>query len=83
MHYDSWQLCNNVTFMVEQKTGYAVTLNGLVDTQGARKLAFRPIDTPARMESFPVTEKYQTFSPAASLFLREMRKSRLESYANG
>lgn len=71
----TYELIYNATFMVEQGMGYAVTLDGLVDTHGARKLAFRPIDTPAQMESFLVTKKYQTFSPAARLFLGEVRRS--------
>ncbi len=71
----SYELIYNATFMVEQGMGYAVTLDGLVDTKGARKLAFRPIDTPAQMEWFLVTKKYQTFSPAARLFLSEVKKS--------
>ena len=74
----TYELIYNATFMVEQNMGYAVTLDGLVDTKGARRLAFRPIDTPAQMESFLVTKKYQTFSPAARLFLSEMKKNRLE-----
>ncbi len=71
----SYELIYNATFMVEQGMGYAITLDGLVDTKGARKLAFRPIDTPAQMEWFLVTKKYQTFSPAARLFLSEVKKS--------
>ncbi len=71
----TYELIYNATFMVEQGMGYAITLDGLVDTKGARKLAFRPIDTPAQMEWFLVTKKYQTFSPAARLFLSEVKKS--------
>lgn len=71
----SYELIYNATFMVEQGMGYAITLDGLVDTKGARKLAFRPIDTPAQMEWFLVTKKYQTFSPAARLFLSEVKRS--------
>lgn len=71
----TYELIYNATFMVEQRMGYAIALDGLVDTKGARKLAFRPIDTPAEMESFLVTKKYQTFSPAAKLFLSEVKRS--------
>ena len=71
----SYELIYNATFMVEQGMGYAITLDGLVETKGARKLAFRPIDTPAQMEWFLVTKKYQTFSPAARLFLSEVKRS--------
>lgn len=69
------ELIYNATFMVEQGMGYAVTLDGLVDTKGSRKLAFRPLDTSVQMEWFLVTKKYQTFSPAARLFLSEVKKS--------
>lgn len=71
----TYELIYNATFMVEQRMGYAATLDGLVDTRGARKLAFRLIDTPAQMESFLVTKKYQAFSPAARLFLSEVKRS--------
>ena len=71
----TYELIYNATFMVEQRMGYAIALDGLVDTMGARKLAFRPLDTPDQLESFLVTKKYQTFSPAARLFLSEVKRS--------
>lgn len=71
----TYELIYNATFMVEQGMGYAVTLDGLVDTKGARKLAFRPLDTSIQMEWFLVTKKYQNFSPAARLFLSEVKRS--------
>lgn len=73
----TYELIYNATFMVEQGMGYAIALDGLVDTMGARKLAFRPLDTPDHLESFLVTKKYQTFSPAARLFLSEVKRSLL------
>ena len=71
----TYELIYNATFMLEQGMGYAVTLDGLVDTKGARKLAFRPLDTSIQMEWFLVTKKYQNFSPAARLFLSEVKRS--------
>lgn len=71
----TYELIYNATFMVEQGMGYAVTLDGLVDTHGGRKLAFRPLDTSIQMEWFLVTKKYQNFSPAARLFLSEVKRS--------
>ena len=65
----TYNLISNVTFMVEQGLGYAVTLAGLVNTEG-RNLRFIPFAPEVLGKLYLVTKKYQTFSPADKLFLK-------------
>ena len=54
---------------MEKGIGYALTLANLVNTEGPRSLTFRPVTPEIAVELYIVTKKYQTFSPAAKLFL--------------
>ena len=80
MDYDSlnivatYNLIYNATFMVEQGMGYAFCLGNLVSTDGNRNLAFRPFSPDLKIDLFIVTKKYQTFSPAAKIFLSYLRE---------
>ena len=68
----TFNLIYNATFMVEQGIGYALCLDKLVAESEARNLTFRPITPQLRMELYFVTKKYQTFSPAAKLFINKL-----------
>ncbi len=75
----TYNLIYNATFMVEQGIGYAFCLGNLVDTEGNRRLAFRPFYPALKVELFIVTKKHQTFSPAARLFMNRIREELLLS----
>lgn len=69
----TYNLISNVTFMVEQGLGYAVTLAGLVNTEG-RNLKFIPFAPEVLGKLYLVTKKYQIFSPADKVFLEYIKK---------
>ena len=65
----TYNLIYNATFLVEKGIGYALTLANLVNTEGPRSLTFRPVTPEIAVDLYIVTKKYQTFSPAAKLYL--------------
>ncbi|MGN8937096.1 LysR family transcriptional regulator [Bittarella sp. HCP28S3_D9] len=69
----TYNLIYNATFLVERGIGYALCLEGLVNTQG-RDLSFRPIEPELSVGLYIATKKYQTFSPAVKAFLEQIRK---------
>ena len=70
----TYSLIYNATFMVEQGMGCAFCLGNLVDTQGSRSLAFRPLEPEIAVDLFMITKRYQTFSPAVKVFLKYLRE---------
>lgn len=69
----SYNLATNVTYMVEEGLGYALTLANLVNTAG-RNLKFIPIEPDVKIEAFIVTKKYSYFSKAARLLFSRLRE---------
>lgn len=69
----TYNLLYNATFLAEQGTCLVFCLDRLVDLNGSRQLAFRPMTPPVRVPAVLVTKKYQTFSPAVRLFLERIR----------
>lgn len=67
-----YNLIYNASFLVEQKIGYAFTLEGLINPNG-RNLTFRPIDPPIIAPWVLVTKKYEPQSPAVRAFLEMFR----------
>lgn len=57
----------NAVFLVEKGIGYALCVDGLVDTKN-RNLTFRPIKPELSVELYTATKKYKTFSPAVREF---------------
>lgn len=68
----TYNLIYNATFLVERGVGYALCLDRLVNTRG-RNLTFRPITPELSVDLYIVTKKYQTLSPAAKLFLKQIQ----------
>lgn len=69
----TYNLIHNATFLVERGIGYALCLDRLVNTEG-RNLTFRPIVPELSVGLYVVTKKYQTFSPAAKLFIERLTR---------
>ena len=55
--------------------GCALTLDHLVDTMANTDLCFRPLTPKLEVGLSLVWKKYQIFSPAADVFLRQMQKT--------
>lgn len=75
----TYNLIYNATFLVEQGVCAAFCLDKLIPTDGARDLTFRPMKPEITVDSFLVTKKYDTFSPAVKLFLERVKSSITES----
>ena len=59
--------------MTEEGLGYTLTLDGLINTAGDSPLCFRPLEPRPELEANLVWKKYQSFSRAAELFLKELK----------
>lgn len=68
----TYNLIYNASLLVEAGVGYAITLDKLVNTAGT-SLIFRPMEPPLEGRLHLVWKKYHVFSPAAEVFLRELR----------
>ncbi len=64
----TYNLIYNAALMVESGIGYALALDGLIDTVGNRELCFRPLEPKLESGLNIVWKKYQVFSKAAELF---------------
>lgn len=69
----SYNLIFNASVMVEEGMGYALCLEGLVNTSGDSPLCFRPLEPRLEASLNIVWKKYQVFSRAAELFLEKLR----------
>lgn len=70
----TYNLIYNATFLAERGIGYALCLDGLVNTEG-RNLTFRPIVPELSIDLYMVTKKYQAFSPAAKTFFATLKET--------
>ena len=59
--------------MVKAGVGYALTLDNLADTSADSDLCFRPLYPRLESGLNLIWKKYQIFSPAADLFLKEVQ----------
>lgn len=69
----TYNLLYNASLMVEKGAGYAVGLEGLINTQGSG-LCFRPLKPEVISRLDIAWKKYRPLSPAAEVFLNELRK---------
>lgn len=71
----TFNLCYNAAVMAKQGMGYVICLDKLVDTSADSPLCFRPLSPRLESGLVIVWKKHQVFSPAAELFLEELRRS--------
>ena len=67
-------LVYNAAIMVKAGIGYAITLDKLVDVSEKSELCFRPFKPKLESSLDIVWKKYQVFSPAAALFLNNLKE---------
>ena len=65
----TYNLIFNAAAMVEDGLGYAVCIDGLVDSSAGRPLCFRPFEPALKADLFIAWKKYQVFSAAAKKLL--------------
>lgn len=70
----TFNLAYNAGILVREGVGYALSLDKLADTSAESELTFRPLEPPLETKMYLIWKKYQVFSPAAELLLREMKK---------
>lgn len=71
----TFNLIYNATVMAKQGMGYVIALDKLADTSEESALCFRPLSPRLESGLDIVWKKYQVFSPAAEMFLEELRRS--------
>lgn len=67
-------LVYNGAVFVKEGLGYLLSFDGLVDTGADSELCFRPLFPALETKMYVVWKKYQVFTPAAELLLREMKE---------
>ena len=70
----TYNLIFNASIMVEEGIGYALCLDKLVNTSGNSPLCFKPLKPTFKANINIVWKKYQVFSKAANIFLKELKK---------
>lgn len=69
-----YNLLFNASLLTSEGFGYAICFDKLVNTQGDSNLCFRPLSPRLEAEASIVWKKYQVFSKAAALFLKQLEK---------
>lgn len=70
----TYNLLYNASLLAKRGIGYVISLKGIIDTSQESGLVFRPFK-PARLAPIYVAwKRYQTFSPAANVFLSTIRE---------
>lgn len=73
----TYELIYNATHFVRNGLGYAITLAGLVNTEGDAALCFRDLAPRLEAPLYFVWRRDQVFSRAAQVFLEQLRKDLL------
>ncbi len=70
----TYSLLFNASLMVRDGMGYAICLDGIVNTEGDAVLCFRPLSPAVHAHMSVAWKKFQVFSKASEKFLEELRK---------
>lgn len=76
-------LLYNLSLMVQQGMGYAVSLQGIVNTTGDSPLVFRPLSPPLHAAVHLAWMKSRPLSRPARLWLRELQRAEADPGAEG
>ena len=71
----SFRLSYNGSMFAREGLGILLTLNNLIDTSPESGLVFRPLCPPLEMKMYLLWNKYQSFTPIADRFLKQIRSS--------
>lgn len=71
----SFRLSYNGSMFAKEGLGILLTLNNLVDTSPGSALVFRPLSPHLEMKMYLIWSKYQSFTPIAERFLKQIRSS--------
>ena len=70
----TFNLVYNAAILVREGLGYAFSFDKLVDISPDSGLTFRPLVPTLETKMYVIWKKYQMFSPAAKLLLKEMKE---------
>ena len=70
----TFNLMYNAALMVKSGVGYAVSIDGIVNTDSESDLCFRPLMPKMTSGLDLIWKKYQAFSPAAEMFLERLQE---------
>lgn len=71
----SFRLAYNASIFAKEHLGYLLTFDRLVDTSDGSGLVFRPLTPLLQTKLYLVWKKYQSFSPIAERFLKQVQDS--------
>jgi DNA-binding transcriptional LysR family regulator len=71
----SFRLAYNGSMFAKEGLGILLTLNDLIDTSPESGLVFRPLTPRLEMKMYLIWNKYQSFTPIAERFLKQIRAS--------
>ncbi len=71
----SFRLAYNGSMFAKEGLGILLTLNDLIDTSPGSGLVFRPLSPHLEMKMYLIWNKYQSFTPVAERFLRQVQTS--------
>ena len=71
----SFRLSYNGSMFAKEGLGLLLTLNNLVDTSPENELVFRPLSPRLEMKMYLIWNKYQSFTPIAERFLKQITDS--------
>lgn len=69
----TYNLIFNASILVEEGVGYTLCLDKLINTTGNSELCFKPLSPSLHANLNIVWKKYQIFSKAANVFLKELQ----------
>ena len=71
----SFRLAFNGSMFAREGLGVLLTLNNLIDTSFESGLVFRPLYPRLEMKMYLIWNKYQSFTPIAERFLKQIKNS--------
>ena len=71
----SFRLAFNGSMFAREGLGILLTLNNLIDTSPESGLVFRPLYPRLEMKMYLIWNKYQSFTPIAERFLKQIKNS--------
>lgn len=71
----TYNLLYNASLLVQSGAGFAICLDGILNTTGESPLCFRPLDPPLLADLAIIWKKHKPLSQAAKLFLSELKKA--------
>jgi len=71
-----YNLIYNASLFVEDRVGYAIGFDGLINVSGDSALTFRPLETQIIQAATVIWKKYASFTPAVNIFLNYMKQGR-------